>query len=75
MKWQPITTMPSDGGTYLVADAIRGFVAPHIGGIIHNNAGTEWDWQYGESITHWMPLPEPPSNAGDQAAPKASRLD
>lgn len=60
MDWQPIETMPKDGGSYLVADAVRGNVAPYIRGVIHNNIGTAHDWQYGEAITHWMPLPRPP---------------
>ena len=60
MSWQPIETMPKDGGSYLVADAVRGNVAPYVRGVIHNNTGTHWDWQYGEAITHWMPLPPPP---------------
>ncbi len=59
-EWQPIETMPRDGGTCIVGAAGCGLVAPHIQGVIHNNPGTAWDWQYGEAITHWMPLPEPP---------------
>ena len=43
-----------------MADAVRGNVAPYIRGVIHNNIGTAHDWQYGEAITHWMPLPQPP---------------
>ena len=61
MEWQPIETAPKDGVTYLVADAVRGMVAPHIRGVIHNNPGTAHDWQYGEAATHWMPLPEAPN--------------
>lgn len=60
-QWRPYSTMPSDGGSYLVADAERGFVAPYTRGLIHNNPGTPHDWQYGEAITHWMPLPAAPS--------------
>jgi len=59
-QWLPIETKPKDDGSYLVADATRGLVAPYIRGVIHNNVGTCWDWQYGEAITHWMPLPAPP---------------
>ena len=25
-------------------------------------AGDGWEWKAGEVITHWMPLPEPPSD-------------
>lgn len=62
----PIETAPKDGGTYLVADAQRGFVAPHIRGVIHNNPGTAHDWQYGEACTHWMPLPASPATQEPQ---------
>ena len=64
MEWQPIETMPRGGyESYLVADAKRGLVAPCVRGIIQNNIGTAWDWQYGEAITHWMPMPPPPSES------------
>jgi len=56
--WQPIETAPKDGSSYLIADCVRGFVAPVIRGVIHNNPGTRWDWEYGEQATHWMPLPD-----------------
>lgn len=46
--------------SYLVANK-SGQVAPHIRGVIHNNVGTANDWAYGESITHWMPLPAAPA--------------
>jgi hypothetical protein len=64
IAWQPIETAPKDGSSYLIADAVRGFVAPHIRGVIHNNPGTSWDWQYGEEATHWMPLPDAPAAHG-----------
>jgi hypothetical protein len=64
MEWISVEDeiLPRDGGTYLIADSKRGFVAPHIRGTIHNNINTNWDWQYGEAITHWMPLPPPPKD-------------
>ena len=46
--------------SYLVANA-KGEVAPWIRGVIHNNVGTANDWQYGEGITHYMPLPPAPT--------------
>lgn len=62
--WQPIETRPSDLlSTYLVANS-RGQVAPLIRGVIHNNTGTPWDWEYGEAVTHWMPMPDPPAEGG-----------
>jgi hypothetical protein len=53
------TQQRPDEGTYLVANA-KGQVAPWIRGVIHNNVGSAWDWEYGEAITHWMPLPQHP---------------
>ena len=62
--WQHRDTMPGITETFLVGND-RGQVAPMIRGIIHNNVGTSWDWNYGESVTCWMPLPPPP-NAGNK---------
>jgi hypothetical protein len=53
--WLSPETLPKDGGTYLVKND-KGQVAPHIRGVIHNNAGSSWDWNYGESVTGWMHL-------------------
>jgi hypothetical protein len=61
-EWQPIETMPKDGGSYIVANAVLGHVAPYICYVIHNNVWSTFDWQYGEAITHWMPLPPPPAS-------------
>ena len=55
-------SVPKDNGTYLVANSKRGFVAPYIKGVIHNNVNTNWDWQYGEVITHWQPIPAAPTD-------------
>lgn len=59
-EWVPVSErpLPRDGGTYLVTCA-AGYVTPHIRGVIHNNVGTPWDWDYGGAITGWMPLPAP----------------
>lgn len=64
MTWRPIETRPHRdlNSTYLIANA-KGQVAPVIRGIIHNNVGSTWDWDYGEAATHWMPLPAPPTGA------------
>ena len=63
MDWQPIETapLPRDDGSYLVADMSRGFVAPIVRGVIMNNPGTSNDWEWGDNVTHWMPLPNPPT--------------
>ena len=62
MDWTSVkdAPLPVDNATYLVADMERGFVAPYMRGFIHNNAGTMNDWQWGATISHWMPLPPPP---------------
>lgn len=58
-EWQPIDTRPKEyHSTYLVTNGRQ--VAPWIRGVIHNNTGTHWDWEYGSTIIAWMPLPEPP---------------
>jgi hypothetical protein len=55
-EWLPPDARPATG-TYLVTNGTH--VAPWINGIIHNNAGTQWDWSYGEAIIGWQPLPAP----------------
>lgn len=60
--WLPISTRPEDG-VYLVANK-SGQVAPWIRGITHNAPGTAHDWEYGESATHWQPLPAAPNATG-----------
>ena len=57
--------LPRDDGSYLVANAARGVVAPYVRGVIHNNTGTNWDWNYGDSVSHWQPLPAPPAQRGE----------
>ena len=57
-EWRTIETAPLDmPRAYLVANK-KGQVAPKIDGVIHNLTGSQWDWDYGESVTHWMPFPE-----------------
>jgi len=69
MTWQPIETAPKDGTEILVYRKDAGvlviqFVAPYDMVGTHD---TEPDWftTYGEHIadvpTHWMPLPDPPT--------------
>lgn len=57
-EWRPVETRPADlNATYLVTDGKM--VAPWIRGVIHNNPGTEWDWNWGSAITHWRPIDPP----------------
>jgi hypothetical protein len=57
-EWRSIDTRPKDlDSTYLVTNGRQ--VAPWIRGVIHNNTGTPWDWDYGSNIIGWMPLPSP----------------
>ena len=63
--WLPIESRPNDDhATYLVAND-KGQVAPWINGVIHNNVGTAFDWEFGEAITHWQPLPAAPTKGGE----------
>ena len=58
--WQDIESRPIESRSYLVCNAL-GHVAPWIDGVIHNAPGSDsGDWEWGEAITHWQPLPAPP---------------
>ena len=73
--WQPIETAPMDGTPILVfsPDSIE----PHIFTVIwtdwvdaENGEVIEGNWtdlcddqEFGATITHWQPLPEPPETA------------
>lgn len=59
-QWQPIATAPKDR-PILAWDPYEGEVA-----IVYWD-GKVWLWPGGEyrvKVTHWMPLPEPPSEQG-----------
>ena len=60
MEWQPIETAPKDGTRVLVHEP---GMEPEIA---HWSGGVWWigqsdDFQFPGGITHWMPLPEPPT--------------
>lgn len=63
MEWQPIETMPKRGAFFVsnklkeVAFAERRNENDPL--TIHNI--TEYaDWTWGEPVTHWRPMPDPP---------------
>lgn len=59
MEWLDIETAPKgEIETYLVKNKI-GQVAPIVRGVIQDNVGTQWDWNWGEPATAWMPMPKP----------------
>jgi len=71
LNWQSIDTAPKDGSVVLIASSFRvgessfGVCKPQPDGY-KANAGQEcwrtWDkvFVFPGSITHWMPLPDPP---------------
>lgn len=70
MAWQPISTAPKDGTDVLVCQGATVAVAHwnlHLGGPgwLDDSGAAQHDyWNYVGCIspTHWMPLPEPPTN-------------
>ena len=56
-KWLPIETRPKGDETYLVTNEIKQ-VAPVVRGIVQNNPGTIWDWNYFYEAIAWMPMPD-----------------
>ena len=70
MKWQPIETAPKDG-TDILAFRPR----PKRSSTVHGIISVRWSWLSDKwvsnwankdvgQITHWMPLPEPPTDTG-----------
>lgn len=70
VKWQPIESAPKDGTAFLgYIPAHRGYVARQDIEVVHWTqwGGGAWENLSGfkiipKGITHWMPLPEPPTN-------------
>ena len=69
-EWQSIETAPRDGKNILVALHFKNGKYWGLDIIWWNERWNEWesagyDWRYAddddERITHWMPLPEPPT--------------
>lgn len=63
MAWQPIETAPHEvpilvtDGEFIVVASLDLTRWPGAVGF----RGHEWEWDFQEtSLTHWMPLPEPP---------------
>lgn len=69
MKWQPIETAPIDGTEILAgAESWIGVPYPVTSKFIDGKWATVFDGKwlpYEPQPTHWMPLPEPPEDNGD----------
>ena len=67
LEWQPIETAPKDGSDFLAYHSERRLhyvcyaVTAKDGGVavVLNHDAT-----YLKSVTHWMPLPQPPEEDG-----------
>ena len=62
-KWQPIATAPKDGHILIFAPPDIIYVVEHFEGPNDVDYWTEARGDQYETFaaTHWMPLPEPPS--------------
>ena len=64
MEWQQIETAPKDGTEILLACALP-LVDIGLCYWRNDNVMVGWTWGLGKEFrnpTHWMPLPDPPSN-------------
>lgn len=66
-EWQPISTAPKDGTDILLGMYRPEFVDPIVMNscwLDREERGGHWmDWDGCPTPTHWMPLPEPPTEA------------
>ena len=66
-EWQPIETAPQDGTQILVFGHDTFAVAEFRNGEWRDMGDIGWGGFYAEVMpTHWMPLPEPPSNLSNK---------
>lgn len=62
MKWQPIETAPKDGTRVLLGGTFYGDAWEMMTGFYQDGIGLKTDGAAGDWIvTHWMPLPAPPT--------------
>ena len=64
MEWQPIETAPK--GAAIVYDTDRGVITDAY---LHDNDGVASYGYYSNTaynVTHWMPIPDPPSEENTQ---------
>lgn len=68
-RWIPCSKkLPLDGENVLLWDAIEGdvFTGALLGGVFWVDGFEDKDFVW--NITHWMPLPEPPKEGGNENA-------
>lgn len=64
-KWQPIEMAPKDGTEVLVWDgSIRQISKFTVAGLDFDGHWWDAEGYWISGITHWMPLPEPPTEEG-----------
>ena len=80
MEWQPIETAPKDGTKIILGRFVKNCQegrSPHVEIDFWHRlpvVGYEGFGKFNDKYwppTHWMPLPAPPSNAGNERTPLA----
>lgn len=63
-KWRPASEPPEKDGRYLCVKRIGKSGAHYVTIMNGDEHGFSMEHIYSDDVTHWMPLPEPPSTEG-----------